>query len=216
MAAGYTLFIGTQTWSSWSLRPYVALMATGQPFKTVKLRLRTPGTRDDILKFSPSAKVPALKLPESEVIWDSLAICEFLAERHPEAGLLPADPMARALARSYAGEMHAGFPDVRDQLGMEFARILPMPELRHYTKVQLERIIGAWQSALERFGGDFLFGRLSIADCMYAPVVSRFRTYGVVLPPAVQAYADRIWALPAMQNWLKGSEAEIAEGLGRY
>src|SRR6185312_10563257 len=131
---------------------------TGQPFNTVKLRLRTPGTRDDILKFSPSAKVPALKLPEGEVIWDSLAICEFLAERHPEAGLLPADPMARALARSYAGEMHAGFPDVRDQLGMEFARILPMPELRDDTKVQLERIIGAWQSALARFGGDFLFG----------------------------------------------------------
>ena len=216
MTASYTLFIGTQTWSSWSLRPYVALMATGQAFELVKLRLRLPETRAEILKISPSGKLPALRLGDGEVIWDSLAICEFLAERHPEAGLLPQDAKARALARSYAAEMHAGFADIRDQLGMEFARTLPMPALREDTKIQLERISAAWQSALTRFGGDFLFGRLSIADCMYAPVVSRFRTYGVVLPADVQAYADRIWALPAMQNWLKGSEAEIAEGLGFY
>jgi glutathione S-transferase len=216
MTAPYTLFIGTQTWSSWSLRPYLALTATGQSFEMVKLRLRLPETKAEILKISPSGKVPALKLPDGEVLWDSLAICEYLAERHPEAGLLPDDAKARALARCYAAEMHAGFPDIRDQLGMEFARTLPMPQLREDTKFQLKRIITAWQSALARFGGDFLFGRLSIADCMYAPVVSRFRTYGVALPAPVQAYADRIWALPAMQNWLKGSEAEIAEGLGRY
>ena len=212
MTAPYTLFIGTQSWSSWSLRPYVALMATGQPFEMIKLRLRVPETKAEILKISPSGKVPALKLPDGEVIWDSLAICEALAERHPEAGLLPDDAKARMLARCYAAEMHAGFPDIRDQLGMEFARKLPMPELRDDTRLQLERIISAWQSALTRFGGAFLFGRLSIADCMYAPVVSRFRTYGVVLPAPVQAYADRVWALPAMKNWLKDSEAEIDEG----
>jgi len=215
MAARYTLIIGTRNISSWSLRPYMALMATGVPFETVAIRLRTPETRDAILKFSPSGKVPALKVEGGETLWDSLAICEALAERHPEAGLLPADPRARAMARCYAAEMHSGFPDVRDQLGMDFARTQPMPELRPQTQQQMDRIIASWQEALQTYGedGGFLFGQFSIADCMYAPVVSRFRTYGVALPPPVQAYADRIWALPAMQNWLKDAELEVVAGL---
>jgi len=215
MAVPYTLIIGTRNISSWSLRPYMALMATGQPFETVLMRLRTPETRDAILKYSPSGKVPALKIAGGETLWDSLAICETLAERHPEAGLWPADPRARAIARCYAAEMHSGFADVRDQLGMDFARTQPMPDLRPQTQQQVDRIVESWQEALHTYGveGGFLFGRFSIADCMYAPVVSRFRTYGVTLPASVQAYADRIWALPAMQNWLKDAEQEIAAGL---
>ena len=211
--AGYTLFIGNQEFSSWSLRPYMALTATGQPFKTVKVRLRQPQTKAEIRKFSASGKVPALKTEAGEVFWDSLAICEILAERHPEAGLLPGDATARGLARSYAAEMHSGFPDVRDQLGMAYSKSQEMPELRPETQAQMERIIEAWESALERYGEEgFLFGRFSIADCMYAPVVSRFRTYGVKLPTASSAYAKRMWALPAMQDWLKGAEQEVADG----
>src|SRR5689334_3579055 len=215
MAALYTLIVGTRNISSWSLRPYMALMAIGQPFETVLMRLRTPETRDAILQYSPSGKVPALKIADGETLWDSLAICETLAERHPEAGLLPDDPRARALARCYAAEMHSGFPDIRDQLGMDFARTQPMPELRPQTQQQLDRIIGSWDDALKTYGkdGGFLFGRFSIADCMYAPVVSRFRTYDVALPPPIRAYADRIWALPAMQAWLKDAQQEVADGL---
>lgn len=214
----YTLVVGTQNWSSWSLRPYVALKATGAPFELVVVQLRkkdSPTTREQILKHSPAGKVPILKIDDLTV-WDSLAICETLAERHPEAGLLPADAAARALMRSYACEMHSGFPDVRDQLGMEFARRLPMPELRDDTKVQVARIIEAWEHALKSFGGDFLFGKLSVADCMYAPVVSRFVTYGVEVPPLVQGYIDRMMALPAMQDWAAASKKEVDAGLGSY
>ena len=212
--ARYRLMIGTQSWSSWSLRAYLALMATGQPFEVIKVRLRQPETKAEILPFSPSGKVPALKTDAGETFWDSLAICEILAERHPEAGLLPEDATARGLMRSYSAEMHAGFADVRDQLGLAYSQTLPMPELRPETQTQVARIIEAWEQALNRYGEEgFLFGRFSIADCMYAPVVSRFRTYGVSLPTASSAYAKRIWALPAMQDWFKGAEQEVADGL---
>ncbi|MCU1386628.1 MAG: glutathione S-transferase [Acidobacteria bacterium] len=218
----YTLVIGTQNWSSWSLRPYVALRAAGVPFETVVIRLREkqhPTTRDQILPWSPAGKVPVLKIAEDGktiTVWDSLAICETIAERHPEAGLLPADTSARAIMRSYACEMHSGFPDVRDQLGMEFARKLPLPELRDDTRAQVARIITSWEEALATYGGDFLFGKLSVADCMYAPVVSRFVTYGVAVPPAVQGYMDRVMALASMQDWMHASREEITAGLGNY
>ena len=216
----YTLVIGTRNWSSWSLRPYLALRAAGVPFETVVIRLREkqhPTTREQILPHSPAGKVPVLKITDggtTTTVWDSLAICETIAERHPGAGLLPADPHARAIMRAYACEMHSGFPDVRDQLGMEFARILPLPDLRDDTKAQIARIIASWEEALATWKGDFLFGNLSIADCMYAPVVSRFVTYGVDLPPASAAYRDRMMALPAMQDWMTESRKEVEAGLG--
>ena len=218
--ARYTLIVGTRSWSSWSLRPYVALRAAGQTVETIDIRLRQkepPTTREQILKHSPAGKVPVLKIEENGktlTVWDSLAICETVAERHPEAGLWPADADARALARSYSCEMHTGFPDVRDQLSMEFARKMPLPELRDDTKTQVARIIGAWEEALATWKGDYLFGRFSVADCMYAPVVSRFETYGVEVPAAIRAYMDRILALPAMQEWKVAAEKEITAGLG--
>lgn len=216
----YTLVIGTRNWSSWSLRPYVALRAAGVPFETVVIRLREkqhPTTREQILPHSPAGKVPVLKIAEggkTTTVWDSLAICETIAERHPEARLLPADAGARAVMRSYACEMHSGFPDVRDQLGMEFARTLPLPELREEAKAQIARIITSWEEALATWKGDFLFGALSVADCMYAPVVSRFVTYGVAVPASVQAYMDRVMALPSMKDWMAASRAEVEAGLG--
>ena len=217
--AQYTLIVGTRSWSSWSLRPFMALKATGAAFETIDIRLRqktAPTTRDQILKFSPAGKVPVLKVEENGktlTLWDSLAICEALAERHPEARLWPADRDTRAVARSYAAEMHSGFPDVREQLSMDFARKKPMPDLRDDTKIQVARIIDAWQSALETYKGDFLFGTFSVADCMYAPMVSRFETYGVDVPAAVRAYMDKVLALPAMQEWRLVCENEIEAGL---
>ena len=217
--AQYTLIVGTRSWSSWSLRPYMALKATGAAFDTMDIRLRqkaAPTTREQILAFSPAGKVPVLKINENGqtlTVWDSLAICEVLAERHPEAGLWPADAAERALARSYACEMHSGFPDVRDQLSMDFARRKPLPDLREDTKAQLARILDAWQVALSTYKGGFLFGPFTIADCMYAPVVSRFETYGVSVPAAVRAYMDRMLALPAMQEWRAVCEKEIEAGL---
>lgn len=217
--ARYTLIVGTRNWSSWSLRPFVALKATGAPFEVIDIRLRQtdhPTTKEQILKHSPGGKVPILKIEEGGntlTVWDSLAICETLAERHPEAGLWPRDPATRATARSYACEMHSGFPDVRDQLSMEFARKKELPELRDDTKSQIARILQAWDGALATYKGEFLFGGLTVADCMYAPVVSRFLTYGVETSGAVKSYMDRVMALPAMQEWRKAAQAEVDAGL---
>lgn len=219
--AKYTLILGTKDWSSWSLRPYLAMRATGAPFEEILIRLRQtqhPTSKEQIQKYSAAGKVPVLKIEEAgrtHTIWDSLAICETLAERHPEAQLWPRDPFVRAMARAYSAEMHSGFPDVRDQLSMDFARRHPTPALRAETKEQIARIVEAWTRALAEHGSDggFLFGRFSIADCMYAPVVSRFVTYGIELPASAKAYADKMMALPAMQDWGKAAKAEVEAGL---
>jgi glutathione S-transferase len=213
MAAQYTLVVGTKNWSSWSLRPYLAMRATGAPFEEIVVRLRWETTSPEIRRHSPSGKVPILKITENgetSTVFDSLAICETLAERHPEAGLWPDDWRARALARSYAAEMHSGFAALRSTLPMEIARKLPAPVLSDGVKADIARIIEAWTEALSRHGkdGGFLFGRFSIADCMYAPVVTRFRTYGVALPEIIEAYSERILALPAMRDWTRAAEAE--------
>ena len=219
MGARYTLVVGTKDWSSWSLRPYMALRATGATFEEIYVPLRQqPLTGDEIKKHSKAGRVPILKIDEnghSTTVWDSLAICETLAERHPEANLWPADPFMRAEARSYAAEMHSGFPDLRDQLSMDFVRRLPMPVLREETRAQLGRIIDAWSSALVRFGaeGGFLFGGFSVADCMYAPVVSRFVTYNVDVPNVVETYVKRMMALPAMRDWGVAAQKEVDAGL---
>jgi glutathione S-transferase len=218
MQARYTLTVGTKDWSSWSLRPYMALRAIGAPFEEDFIALRRDTTSEDVKRRSPSGKVPVLKIEEdgaSYFVWDSLAICETLAERHPEAKLWPADAKARAVARAYSAEMHSGFPDVRDQLSMDFARRKPLPELRADTKAQIARILALWTDALSQFGGKdgFLFDRFSIADCMYAPVVSRFVTFGVALAGPAKAYADRVFALPAMKDWGVAAKKEVDAGL---
>jgi glutathione S-transferase len=217
----YTLIVGTKDWSSWSLRPYLALCATRQPFEETLIKLRETqhnATRDTIRKFSGAGRVPVLQITEggkTVTVWDSLAICETIADRHPEAGLWPDDWAARAQARAMSAEMHSGFPDLRDQLGMDFARTLPMPNLRPQTGEQIDRILSSWEAVLAEYGaaGGFLFGRFSVADCMYAPVVSRFTTYGVEVSAPVKDYMARIWALPAMQSWLKASKKEIEDGI---
>jgi glutathione S-transferase len=219
MATRYTLVVGTANWSSWSLRPYLALAATGAMFETVMIPLRRPGSKAAILKHSPSGKVPALKITERGkmlTVWDSLAICETLAERHPKARLWPDNAAARATARAYAAEMHSSFPNLRDQLSMDFARKVAMPELRDATRAEIARIITAWRTVLRDHKGPYLFDRFSIADVMYAPVVSRFVTYGVKVPPPVKAYMMRIMALPAMREWGVMAQKEVAQGLGGF
>ncbi|HEY1632830.1 MAG TPA: glutathione S-transferase C-terminal domain-containing protein [Rhizomicrobium sp.] len=213
--AKYTLILGTKDWSSWSLRPYLAMRAVGAPFAERVVLLRQEDTPETLRKVSPSARLPVLEIAENgktTIVWDSLAICETLAERHPEAKLWPEDANIRAAARAYAAEMHSGFPAMRSQLSMDFARRLPTPDLESATKADVARVIAAWSEALDEHGGDFLFGRFSIADAMYAPVVSRFVTYGIAAPTPVKAYMDRVMALPAMQDWGRASQKEVDEG----
>jgi glutathione S-transferase len=217
MSTRYTLIVGTKDWSSWSLRPYMALRHIGIPFDEVVVPLKRETTSPEILKYSPSGRVPVLKIEEggaNYIVWDSLAICETLADRHAEAKLWPDDVKTRAIARATAAEMHSGFPDVRQQLTMDFARRLPTPSLRDDTRTQIARIIAVWSEALDRHAADggFLFGRFTIADCMYAPVVSRFVTYGIEVPRQVRTYMDRVMALPGMLDWGRASKEEVDAG----
>ena len=213
MTARYTLYVGTKRTSSWSLRPWLAMKMAKLPFEETVITLRQPDTKENIKRHSPSGKVPLLRIEdkgEVETIWDSLAICETLAERHPDANLWPADMAARAQARSVVAEMHSGFPDVRNVLGMDIGVRHPTPELTDAVQAQIARILAIWETALSRYGknGGFLFGPFTIADAFYAPVVTRFETYGIHLPPVAQAYTQRILALAAMQEWLAAAKAE--------
>ena len=213
MGARYTLYIGSKNTSSWSLRPWLAMKMAKIPFDEVLIPLRRPESSAEIKAHSPSGKVPALKIDEdgtSRTVWDSLAICETLAERHPDARLWPQDPAARAEARSIVAEMHAGFPDLRRVLSMDIAARHPTPPLDDALQAQIARVVAIWQSVLNRYGksSGFLFGHFTIADAFYAPVATRFETYGVHLPAVAQAYTQRILATPAMRQWEESAKAE--------
>lgn len=172
------LVIGTPRWSSWSLRPWIAMRRAGIAFSETVVTLRRPETALDAARHSPSARVPVLKCG-AEVIWDSLAILETLAERHPAARLWPADSAARAHGRSLAAEMHSSFQALRQHCPMNFAAREPMASLPEAVAADVRRIVGAWSASRKRFGagGAFLLGDFSVADAMFAPVVSRFETY---------------------------------------
>ena len=201
------LVIGTRNLSSWSLRPWLALKQTGLPFEEVLIPLDRPTTRSEILEYSPSGRVPCL-IDGNTVIWDSLAICEYLAEQTP--ALLPADKKARAEARSISAEMHSGFAALRQELPMDIRADKPCTVPSPAAAADIARVIAIWQGCRERYGhaGPFLFGAFSIADAMYAPVVWRFQTYHVDLPAASRQWANAMLALPAMQEWRQGALAE--------
>ena len=175
------LVIGTKSWSTWSLRPWLALRRTGQPFEELLIRLRWDGAADEIRSVSPSGKVPALKDGDLTV-WDSLAICEYLAERFPAAHLWPADSAARAVARAVTAEMHSGFQALRSTCPMELA-LRTVADLDSATAADVTRIVAIWRETRHRFGagGPWLFGAWSIADAFYTPVATRFRSYGIDL-----------------------------------
>jgi glutathione S-transferase len=206
----YQLVIGDKNISSWSLRPWLAMRQTGIPFEEINVKLRQPDTPGQILRYSPSGRVPTL-LVGGQPIWDSLAILEFLAEAHAEAGLWPAAREARALARSAAAEMHAGFAALRAHCPMDFLARLPMGTLPEPVAADVRRIVALWRDCRVRHGGSgpFLFGNFSAADAMYGPVASRVRTYLPDLAPygddgVAQAYVETLFALPAMAEWEVG------------
>jgi len=209
--AQMTLVVGDKNLSSWSLRPYLAISQTGTQFNEVKIRLDQPDTKQRIAEWSPSGRVPVLK--DGDVaIWESLAICEYLAERFPEARLWPQDRIPRAIARAVSAEMHAGFMDLRRTCPMRAAERLPTPELSPAVQADVARLFTVWRTCRERFGhgGPFLFGHFTIADAMYAPVVLRLVTYAIGVEPQDRAYMDAVLALPAMQRWLAGAKQEIS------
>ena len=198
-----TLVIGNYNYSSWSLRGWLALRVAGIPFQVERIRLYQPDTRARILALSAAGTVPVLK-DGALVLSESLAICEYAAELAPAARLWPDDLAERALARSVATEMHGGFGAVRQALPFNFCgRAKRTPALSDDARAGVARIESLWTSCLRRprRHGPFLFGHFTVADVMYAPVVSRARTYGVTLGDEAQAYADAVWALPAMQEW---------------
>jgi glutathione S-transferase len=207
--ADITIYLGNKNYSSWSLRPWLALKQTGAPFDEEVIPLGEPTTRSTVLRFSPSGRVPALKHNELTV-WDSLAMCEYLAETFPQAKLWPEDKAARAVARAASAEMHSGFAALRDHLPMNMRSSFPNRGVTPEVQSDINRITAIWRDCRKRFGanGPFLFGDFTIADAMYAPVVSRFRTYKIELEEEAQAYTDAVWALPALQEWLTAAKNE--------
>jgi glutathione S-transferase len=205
----YTLVIGNKNYSSWSLRPWLLMRQAGLPFREIRIPLYTPESKAQIREYSPSGRVPCL-LDGGLAVWDSLAICEYVAERHPELQLWPAAGAARAVARSVSAEMHAGFQHLRSNMGMNCRGRFPGLGRTVEVAGEIERIQRLWADCRARFGGTqpFLFGPFSIADAMFAPVVLRFRTYQVQLNPVCREYADAVLGLPALQEWLAAALAE--------
>lgn len=216
MPADMTLIIANKNYSSWSLRPWLALKQHGAPFEEVRIALDRPDTRARILRHSPGGKVPALHHGDLTV-WDSLAILEYLAERNPGAGLWPKDAEARAVARSVSAEMHAGFMPLRQALPMNCRRREKLAITDEAVIADIARIDALWTDCRRRFGagGPFLFGRFSNADAMYAPVVSRLASYEVEVSETAQAYMRTVLDMPEMRAWYADAEAE-AEHIAGY
>lgn len=203
------IVIGTKRWSTWSLRPWLALKRAGVPFEEILVELRRgEATSAEIGRISPSRLAPALRDGEL-VVWDSLAICEYLAERFPEAKLWPVDPALRALGRSAAAEMHSGFQALRSECPMALDEAPRKAELSDATQKDVRKIVERWAQLLTRSGGPFLLGEWSIADAFFTPVASRFRTYGVDLSGEAKAYAERLLTTPEFLEWERDAIAEV-------
>jgi len=202
-----TLYLGSKRYSSWSMRPYLAMMHTGEPFEEKKVILDQPETTAEIAKFSPSGRVPVL-VHDGLVIWDSLAICEYLNELFPRAQLWPADRAQRARARSISAEMHSSFMAMREAMWMDIGVDKRGQGHTPEALADTRRIQAIWREQLEASKGPFLFGTFSIADAMFAPVTTRFVTYGVDVDATCRAYVEAIHALPAMQAWHRDAATE--------
>lgn len=200
MSLSMTMILGTKRYSSWSLRPWLAARMAGLDFDEVLITLRQPDTKQQILRHSPSGKVPCL-IHDGLAVWDSLAICEYLAELAPS--LWPTDRTARAIARSVAAEMHSGFQSLRSICPMDVPEHTPLSPIPDDVAADVARIHAIWADCRQRFGagGPFLFGSFTIADAMYAPVVSRFITYDLAQNQMAQDYCQAVWSLQAMQDW---------------
>jgi glutathione S-transferase len=204
------LVIGNKNYSSWSMRPWLALRANNIAFEEVFIPLYTgDADKQRILSFTHSGKVPAL-IDGDVTIWDSLSIIEYVAERYPEAGIWPDDRARRAHARSVSAEMHSGFMALRNECGMNLHRPVGAVALSADGRANVARIQQIWIECRERYGklGPFLFGAFGGADAMFAPVVHRFRTYAIEVAPEAQAYMDTMMALPAFRQWTREGLAE--------
>jgi len=207
------LLIGDKLWSSWSLRPWLALKHTGAPFTETLIRLRTEHTGADARAAgSPTGQIPVLKDGELTV-WDSLAICEYLAETFPAAHLWPADPAARAQGRAAAAEMHSSFHSLRGECPMDLS-LRSEVAVSEATHDDLRRLVELWSGLLTRFGGPFLVGEWSIADAFFTPVATRLRSYGLHLSDYADlgpcgVYAERLLETPEFLEWEKAALADV-------
>ena len=203
------LVIGNKAYSSWSLRPWILLRQFGIPFEETVIPMYRPTTHQEMLGYGPTGKVPVL-LADDLAVWETLAICEFIADSFPDRAIWPEEREARAVARALSSEMHAGFAKLRQVCPTQFIRppraIAIPPEVR----ADVDRIEAAWDETRTRFGagGPFLFGAFCAADAMFAPVVNRFHTYEIAVRPETRAYMDAVMALPAWREWIAGAEAE--------
>ncbi len=208
--AAYKLIIGNRNYSSWSLRAWLALAHAGASFEVSRIRLNTSEFDQGIGEVSPTRRVPVL-WHGTLCVWDSLAICEYVAEQFPAAGLLPADREARARMRSMCAEMHSGFEALRNAMPMNIRatgrQVADSPELR----ADIERVSALWAHCRDSYGahGPWLFGSFTLADAMYAPVALRFRTYGVDAGAAVAAYVQTVYSSDLMQPWIADALAEV-------
>ncbi len=211
------LYIGNKNYSSWSMRPWVLLRQAGIAFEEVKVRFDSfePGSefKNTLARITPVGKVPVL-VDSGLAVWDTLAIAEYVAEQHPQHHLWPADPAARARARSVCAEMHSGFQSLRSLCPMNIEASLPEVGARLWAenaglRADVARIVGMWQGLLARQGADgLLFGGFTVADAFYAPVCMRLSTYALPVPPDVAAYIARVKALPGVKAWIDDALAE--------
>ncbi len=203
-----TLVIGNKNYSSWSLRAWLAMKQAGLEFAEVRIALDGATTHEEIRRYSPSGKVPVL-IDGDLKVWESLAICEYIADRFA-SDLWPADAAARAHARSICAEMHAGFQNLRENMPMDCRNRYPGEGMTDGVQAELDRIFAIWGECRPKFGtgGDMLFGKFTIVDAMFAPVIMRFVTYDVKLNSSAKAYVDAILALPAIQEWVAAAYSE--------
>jgi glutathione S-transferase len=201
------LTISSKNYSSWSLRGWLLVKFSGLPFAEQPVPPDDPDVRAELLLLSPSILVPCL-IHAGIRVWDTLAIGEYLGEVRPKAGLLPPGRAERAHCRAICGEMHSGFSALRGALPMNLKAHFPRFKVWTRAEADIERIAVIWRDCLERYGGPYLFGARTMADAMYAPVVTRFKTYDVKLDPVCSAYGDRILAMPEMQDWIAAAKLE--------
>lgn len=214
----FTIYLGNKNYSSWSLRGWLMVRAAGVEFDEVVIPLRQPGSQDEIRRFSPSGRVPVLHHGERKV-WETLAIGEYLAELVPDRRLWPAEAEARTLARCVSAEMHAGFSALREGMPMNVRGSAPGKGISTEVQQDINRIAAIWRDCRSHFGANadddagFLFGAFTIADAMYAPVVSRLITYAVDMEADARAYVDAVWSSPEMKDWRRdaGNEPQIIE-----
>jgi glutathione S-transferase len=205
--AAAQLTISSKNYSSWSLRGWLMARMAGIDFEEVQVDPDDPDVRAEILLLSPSILVPRLSYGDIKV-WDTLAIGEFLHEIAPHAGLLPADRKQRAHCRSICGEIHSGFSALRSALPMNLKGSFPNFKVWSKAQGDIARVTQIWRDCMEAYGGPYLFGPLTLADAMYAPVATRFNTYEVALDPVSRAYCDRILAWPLLQEWTEAAKME--------